>query len=131
MTELEKARKNLFEEIDYTKIIDEAREELERHHDFMQSFYDKDYDTFKAQVGPEQLFKEAETILFLFNAIINYLPTRKEAYVQYTAAIRILGKLMGGNFSKREKTKCEMIEAVLGTSVMSISDERRGARYGD
>ena len=123
MTELEKAKKNLFEEIDYTKIIDEAREELERHHDFMQSFQNKDFDTFKAQVGPAELFKEAETLLFLINAIVNILPTDKNAFVQYTAAIRFLGKIMGGNFSKKDKIKCEMIESVLGASTMSISRE--------
>ena len=123
MNELEKSRKNLFEEIDYSKIIEEAKEELENHHDFMESFKDKGFDTFKAQIGPAELFKEAETMLFLCNAVMNYLPTDKNAIVQYAAAFSVLGKIMVGGFSKKDKAKCEMIMAVLEASTMAISRE--------
>ena len=123
MKELEKAKKNLFREIDYSKIIDEARQELEEHYDFMQSFKDKGFDTFKAQIGPAELFKEAETMLFLCNAIVNYLPTDKNAFVQYVAAFGVLGKIMLGRLSKKDKAKCEMIMSVLEQSVMAISRE--------
>ena len=123
MNELEKAKKNLFGDIDYSKIIDEAKEELENHHDFMESFRNKDFETFKAQIGPSELFKEAETMLFLINAIINYLPTDKQSFVQYAAAISVLGKIMSGKLSKKDKTKYEMIMAVLEASTMAISRE--------
>jgi hypothetical protein len=123
MKELEKAKKNLFEEIDYSKLINEAKEALEKHNDFMESFQNKDFETFKAQIGPSELFKEAETMLFLINAIINYLPTDKNAIVQYAAAFSVLGKIMVGGFSKKDKTKCEMIMAVLEASMISISRE--------
>lgn len=123
MNELEKSKKNLFGDIDYRKIIDEAKEELENHHDFMESFQNKGYDAFKEQVGPAELFKEAETMLFLCNAIMNYFPTDKNAIVQYAAAFSVLGKIMVGGFSKKDKAKCEMIMAVLETSTMAISRE--------
>ena len=123
MNELEKAKKNLFEEIDYSKLIDEAKEALEKHNDFMESFKDKGFDTFKAQIGPAELFKEAETMLFLCNAIMNYLPTDKNAIAQYAAAFSVLGKIMVGSFSKKDKAKCEMIMAVLEASTMAISRE--------
>ena len=124
MSELEKAKNNLFNDIDHGKLVVELREDIERHQDYIDSLTKKGFFYFVKEMTPRDVVYEAEMFLYTINAILNCLPLQMRVLPLYVGALDTISKLLSGKLDKEHKAHAAKICRMLSEEFIAVSEVR-------
>lgn len=102
MTELEKAKNNQFDDIDFGKLIEEAKAEIEKNSVKLNQNASAGYDKFREETTEEILLAPALITIWASNAIFNHFGISDHTAPLFVAGISTLGKIMDGTLNKRK-----------------------------
>lgn len=124
MTELEKARKNLFKEVDLNKLVEEAGEEMERHADYLQALKRKGRAAFDKKVSVDDMIFEATTFMFVLNVVMNRLPLNGHTLQQFVGTLNAMATFLTGTLDDNQKTFAEAVKRAISVSFLGVGVER-------
>ena len=96
MTEIEKAKGNLFKEVDIDKLIKEACEDIDRHADYLEALAQKGRAAFNEKVTNDDMIFEAEIFMYILNTILNRLPLNGHTLPQFVGAMNAVALFLSG-----------------------------------
>lgn len=124
MTELEKARNNLFKEIDINKLIEDAGEAIENHADYLSALKRKGFTAFGEKVTIDDMLFESDTFLYVLNTILNRLPLNGHTLPQFVDTLNAMATFLSGSLDERQKSLSQSIQRMLGNRFLSVGVER-------
>ena len=122
MTELEKARSNLFKEIDLNKLVEEAGEACDNHADYLQALKRKGRAAFDKKVSMDDMIFEAET--FMLNVVMNRLPLNGHTLQQFVGTLNAMATFLSGTLDDNQKAFAEAVKRAISVSFLSVGVER-------
>ena len=125
MNELEKAKNNLFNDIDFGKLIVELKEEIELHQVYVATMAKKGFHSFAMEAKYQDVFYEAEMVMYTINAILNSLPLDGNTLPQYVAALNMTHKLFSGNLDDKQKVLVGGIYRFLSECFIGVAHKRK------
>ena len=124
MTELEKARNNLFKEVDLNKLVEEASEAFDNHADYLQALKRKGHAAFNKKVSMDDMVFEAETFLFVLNVVMNRLPLNGHTLQQFVGTLNAMATFLSGTLDDNQKAFAEAVKRAISISFLSVGVER-------
>lgn len=124
MTELEKARSNLFKEIDLNKLVEEASEACDNHADYLQDLKRKGHAAFDKKVSVEDMIFEATTFMFVLNVVMNRLPLNVHTLQQFVGTLNAMATFLSGTLDDNQKAYAEAVKRAISGSFLSVGVER-------
>lgn len=124
MTELEKARSNLFKEIDLNKLVEEAGEACDNHADYLQALKRKGRAAFDRKVRMDDMIFEAETFMFVLNVVMNRLPLNGHTLQQFVGTLNAMATFLSGTLDDNQKAYAEAVKRAISGSFLSVGVER-------
>lgn len=124
MTELEKARSNLFKEIDLNKLVEEAGEACDNHADYLYALKRKGRAAFDKKVSMDDMIFEAETFMFVLNVVMNRLPLNGHTLQQFVGTLNAMATFLFGTLDDSQKAYAEVVKRAISGSFLSVGVER-------
>lgn len=118
MTELEKARANRFDEIDYNKLIEEMSE-INKQYEQEINPHGKTLEEFR-KIGKETIMRPAVDAMFVFNAIMNCIHINDVSAPFILAGLDMTKSLFQANLSKHDIETMNIVKQILEINTAGI-----------
>lgn len=125
MTEIEKAKGNLFKEVDIDKLIKEACEDIDRHADYLEALAQKGRAAFNEKVTNDDMIFEAEIFMYILNTILNRLPLNGHTLPQFVGAMNAVALFLSGRMEKDQQSLSQGIKLALSRVFIGVSHTRK------
>ena len=125
MTEIEKAKGNLFKEVDIDKLIKEACEDIDRHADYIEALAQKGRAAFNEKVTNDDVIFEAEIFMYILNTILNRLPLNGHTLPQFVGALNAVALFLSGMMEKDQQSLSQGIKLALSRAFIGVSHTRK------
>lgn len=124
MTELEKAKENLFKEVDINKLVEEAFEAIDNHTDFLHALKRKGRAAFDEKVTMDDMIFEAQTFMYVINTVLNRLPLNGHTLPQLVGTLNAIALFLSGSLDKSQKSLSEGVKLAICRGYISVAHER-------